>query len=136
MTENELREMKKLIQEARQLQRESNNLPTTKDSVKGSAEGYPYTEHTVLIYGVDEKRGKRIRRKLKRKLEEIQEKVEEMEEWLNGIDDPEIRMILRMMYRNAMTQKQIGDELGYDRSVISRKVKKFWEKESCTQNTQ
>lgn len=126
MNEKDLEQLGKLMKEAELLQRELNNLPTTKDSVRGYSPDFPYTERTIIISGIDEQRGKKLQRKLQRKLEQIQDKVEEMEEWLDSVEDPEIRTILRMMYRNNLNQKQIGEELGYDRSTVSKKLKKFW----------
>lgn len=67
------------------------------------------------------------------KLQALQNEIEQMEQYLDTIEDTEIRSILRLRYRNGLTHEQIGNELGYERSVISRKINDFWR--SNTQNT-
>ena len=88
--------------EAQLLQKELRNLPQTKDSVKGSMAEHPYIEHTVIVSGVDERQGDRLRRQLQRKIDRIQEEVEAMELWLDNVDDTEMRMILRLRYRDGL----------------------------------
>ncbi|MDD4566091.1 MAG: hypothetical protein PHE79_11535 [Eubacteriales bacterium] len=132
----ELEKLKKLKLEAKQLEDELRKVPCTKDSVKGSMTEHPYIEQTIRICGVDEHKAKKVRKRLEYKLEELQEAISAMEDYLDTVDDPEMRTILRLYYRNGLTQGQIGAELGYDRSVISRKLKFFWENQTCTQNTQ
>ena len=58
-----------------------------------------------------------------------------MDEWLKTIEDPQIRDILIMQYRNGRTQEQIADELGYTRGGIAAKLKRFWDSQSETQKT-
>lgn len=136
MKKSDLEKLKALKQEAHQLQDELHNLPITTDSVSGSMSEFPYIKQTYKIRGIDEQKARRIRLKLDSKLEEIQDSILAMEEWLEEIPDPEMRVILRMRYRNNLTQGEIGTELGFDRSVVSRKLKIFWESQTCTQNTQ
>ena len=52
--------------------------------------------------------------------------IREMEEWIEDIDDAEMRTIIRFYYRDGKTQQEIGSILGYDQSIISRKLKLFW----------
>lgn len=126
MTRQELEQLKALKREARQLQDELDNLPFVPSSVKGSMAEFPYIEQTFKIFGVDEKKGKRIRERLERVLNEIQDRILIMEEWLETVDDSEMRTILRMKYRDGMRDVKIAAELGYDRSTISWKLRKFW----------
>lgn len=135
MTRIELEQLKSLKQEAKQLQEELNNLPFVPASVKGSMAEFPYIETTFKVSGIDEKKGKQVKEKLDRVLDEIQDQILIMEEWLELVEDSEIRTILRMKYRNGHNHRQMGRELGFDHSVISRKLKKFWENQTCTQNT-
>ena len=61
------------------------------------------------------------------KLQALQSEIEQMEQYLDSIEDTEIRSILRLRYRNGLTLKQVGDELGYELSTVSKKIKAFWE---------
>jgi DNA-directed RNA polymerase specialized sigma24 family protein len=74
-----------------------------------------------------------LKRLLDEKLKTLQTEIEQMEQYLDTIDDTEIRAILRLRYRNGLTLQQIGDELGYELSTVSKKITAFW-KESNNSN--
>lgn len=59
----------------------------------------------------------------KKKLQEI---VVKAEEFISAQPDSETRAILRGYYIAGMSQEEIGNKLGYNQSVISRKIKLFW----------
>lgn len=126
MTKQELEQLKSLKQEVKQLQEELQNLPFVPASVKGSMPEFPYIETTFKVSGIDEKKGKQVKEKLDAVLDEIQDRVLIMEEWLDTVEDSEIRTILRMKYRNGMKDKEIAAELGYDKSTISKKLSRFF----------
>ena len=126
MTKAELEQLRSLKSEIRHLNEELLNLPTVTDSVKGSMVEFPYIEQTVVIKGIDETAAVRLRRKVERKCEELQEQMLFMEEWLDGVQDSETRDILRMKYRNGLSDNQIGMELGYTRSAIAMKIQRFF----------
>ena len=126
MTKEELEQLKSLKQEVKQLQDELHNMPLTTDGVKGSMDEFPYTYHSIKIEGIDQSTAKRLRNKLERKLKELQESILEMETWLDTVNDSEIRTVLRLTYRNGLTNEQIAAELSYDRSTVSWKLRKFW----------
>jgi thiamine biosynthesis lipoprotein ApbE len=128
LTRVELEQLKSLKQEAKQLQEELNNLPFVPASVKGSMVEFPYIETTFKVSGIDEKKGKQVKEKLDRVLDEIQDQILSMEEWLESVEDSEIRTILRMKYRNGMKDKEIAADLGYTRQAIGAKLKRFFEK--------
>lgn len=125
MTKQELEQLKSLKQEVKQLQNELRHMPLTTDSVKGSMDEFPYIEQTFKIVGVDMDKAKRLRKKLGRKLDELQDMIEVMEDWLETVPDSEIRTILRLKYRNGMNWARIGEELGYDRTTVSKKHSAF-----------
>lgn len=68
-TKTELEQLRKSIQEAKQLQEELKNLPFVPATVKGPMPEFPYIEQHI---GVDEAKGKEVREKLDAVLEEIQ----------------------------------------------------------------
>lgn len=128
MNKIDLEKLKSLKQEAKQLQDELHNLPITTDSVSGSMTEFPYIPHTIKIRGIDEGKARRVRLKLDGKLEEIQDSILAMEEWLEGIPDPEMRVILRLKYRNGLREEEIAKELDYTRSAIAMKLLRFFKK--------
>ena len=52
--------------------------------------------------------------------------INEMEDWIDSVEDPTMRTILRMYYRDGMKYKQIGKELGYSIDGIKSKLNRFW----------
>lgn len=128
MTKEQLEKMRALRTEIKLLESDLNNLPHTKDSVKGSMTEYPYIQVTIPITGIDEAAGKELKKKMARKISQLQRELNTLEEWLNDIDDPEMRVILRMYYGLGKSQENIAREIGYDRATISRRLKNFWAK--------
>lgn len=82
-----------------------------------------------VMYGYSSAKRKRLERRVSSKADELCEKMLEMEAWLDGIDSTEIRDILRLYYAVGMTQTQIADRKGYERSSISKKIERFWQKQ-------
>ena len=126
MTKEELEQLQYLKLEVKQLQEELKSGPPTTDSVKGSMDEFPYIEQTIKIFGADESKAGKLRKKLEKKLKKLQDMISDMEEWLDTIPDSETRLILRLTYRNGLKQEQIADELGYVQSAISKKMTAFW----------
>ena len=76
--------------------------------------------------GVDRVELMRREKRLASRLRLLQRTVAEAENYVNTIEDPELRAILRMYYVEGMTQAEIGAEMNYEQSWISRKIKHFF----------
>ena len=135
MTKEELEKIPALKLSIKSIQEELGNLPNVTDSVTGSDPEYPYTLHTVKIYGRDEDRAAALRYRLERKCVKLQGEISKMEDWLDTLEDVTMGAILRATYRNGLTQGQIAVELGYERSTISKKLKEFFETEQDSHNS-
>lgn len=94
------------------------------DTVKDYSTGHP---RTIIIsgYGTDEyrKAKDRLYNKLTRKMLAITKETEEMEAYIESIEDPLTRTILRLKYIEGKTQAEIAEELNYDERTIRRKLK-------------
>ncbi len=66
---------------------------------------------------------KAYHKNLKRRL---MNKLKKAEKFIEGVEDSEMRTILRMYYINGSNQQEIADELHYDQSTISNRLKYFW----------
>lgn len=88
----------------------------TQDSVKGSSTEFPYTQHSIKIYGADIKdfsrKMKRLKNKLLRKLSEFMDLRDEIDEYIESIPDSKIRMILTLRYVNGLNWRQIAFSIG------------------------
>ena len=67
-----------------------------------------------------------IKKRLQAQLEALEAEINAIEDYLETLEDIEMRAILRLRYRCNMKLEQIGDELGYDRSTIGKKLSEFW----------
>ena len=71
---------------------------------------------------------KQRERILSNKMSEASRELLNIEEYLNKIDDPEIRLILRLRYCMRMTWEAIGDEIFMSPSGALRKCMRFLDK--------
>lgn len=127
MTKDRLEKMRVLRTEIKLLEADlCYNLPQTKDSVKGSMTEYPYIETTIQVEGTDETVKEALKKKIVRKLAQLRHELAELEEWLDGIEDPEMRIILRMYYEQGKTQEKIAEALNYSERTIRRKIDIFF----------
>ena len=44
----------------------------------------------------------------------------EVEDYINGIDDPEIKEIFELHYLEGKTQQKVADEIGYTQARVSQ----------------
>lgn len=129
MTKDRLKKLRALVKEAEHLQSQYIDaicFPKEQvvDSAKDYRTGYP---HTISISGYGDSSYIDVRQRLYEKQRQIQAEIAFLEDWLDRVEDPELRDILRLQYINGLTQEQIAVELGYTRETISRKLKAFWE---------
>lgn len=128
MTRKDLEDLRPLKAEIESIKEEIRNLKVTTDSVTGSLSEHPWTEQHIKIQGVDQSQYVRLVAKLHIKIDERQGKIAQIEEWLESIDDAEMRTILRMYYCDGKTQEEIGRKMGYSRSTIEMKIIRFFQK--------
>lgn len=91
--------------------------------VRGSSKDFPYTEvrTSVIIPDPDEQRriNKKIRRKEAERLQVLAE-IQEVEEFLDGIEDAEIKEIFELVYEKGLSQTKAGTQIGYSQGRISQ----------------
>lgn len=135
MDKRELFQIRSIIKEIeclqRQLDRAEYQAETRKTTVavKGSMRDWPYVEHTIKLTGVDMedyiRKVKRLRMKLKHRIDELMATVEEAQEYIAGIPDSDIRLILQCRFINGMTWEQIEAETGIPITTAKRKYR-WW----------
>ncbi|MCU7380838.1 sigma-70 family RNA polymerase sigma factor [Clostridiales Family XIII bacterium ASD5510] len=128
MTKNRLKKLRSLIKEAEHLEEQIRDLPFrtgpyVADSAKDYRTGFP---RTILIRGYSTEQYDRLKRRLGEKLCSIQSEIAELEAWLDGVEDPQTRDILRLQYGNGLTQEEIAEELGINERTVRRKIKKVF----------
>ena len=71
----------------------------------------------------------KLRTKLQSKLNEYITEKERIEEYIENIADPEIRVIARLRFIDNEDFQTIGNEMFMDRTTAYRKLKKYFEKD-------
>lgn len=99
-----------------------NNGTTIPDIATGSSPEFPYIRTKVKIESVDLTRHDEYVRKLKKRETEYQNLVVELEDWLEDIQDPLLYTIFKLKLKDGLSDKQIGEELGYCRSRITQLI--------------
>lgn len=133
MNKTDLEKLKPLKAEVKQLQEELRDFPVGDTYVGDTIKDYGFNAkgsiQIIQGYGMSNKqytKRQQLIKKLARKLADIQDMIADMEDWLDDVADSEARNILRLTYVNGLTQNEIGTEIGYDQSAISKKMKTFW----------
>ena len=128
MTKIELEQIEKLKGEIKTLQSQISDVQShiVSDTVTGCTPSRP-DKHVIRITGIDTTKSDKLHRKMRIKLEELQELLYDLETWIEELPDPEVRNIMRLYYRNGLTQEEIGRELGYSRQRIGQKLNEFLE---------
>ena len=70
----------------------------------------------------------RLTEKLQRKCAEILAETERIEDYIENIEDAEVRVIARMRFIENKTFQVIGDELYIDKSTAYKKLDKYFER--------
>lgn len=112
--------------------------------VKGSMENFPYAQRHFVVSGSNlissENRNKTVSQlliELRSKEEQYEKMKIDIEVFVESSDflSLEESTILRLKYIDNYTDEQIGRELGYDRSTISKKIDKIIEKCELSHNS-
>ena len=86
------------------------------DTVTGSNPVWPYQPRSFRVEGIAvpeyERRLQRLKNRLQRRLEELMDKREEIEEYIDNIDDSQIRMIMTLRYINGLSWGQVAEHIG------------------------
>lgn len=101
--------------------------------VSGSRRDFPYSECHFVISGSDVKSDETRKQKIQNLMIALQERKREYENIqieidiaIEEIEDIEMRQILQYKFIDRMTDYEIGNELGYERSTISKKISDFF----------
>ena len=101
------------------------------DSVTASSKSFPYTEHLVIISGVEDFGDKmdRLKRRLTKMLRRALDKVEELNTQIEAIQDSEMRQIFMLRYINNLTWQQVAIQMGTagDGSTERKKCDRYLE---------
>lgn len=129
MTKNELKQLKKLIAEKEDLEKRIRRQafkPSEEvaDTAKDYRTGFG---KTIVIRGYGDEAWKKLRDKWYVKLGNVSYKIQQMENFLDSVEDAELREILRLRYQDGKSQEEVGEMLGYSREAVAKKEQRFWQ---------
>ena len=90
--------------------------------VTGSSADFPYTEVRTSVQMYDPYEEENIRRQIRRKESDrllILKEQKEVEDYINGIKDPEIKEIFELSFLEGKKQIEVAEMVGYSRGRIS-----------------
>ncbi|MBD5087390.1 MAG: hypothetical protein HDT30_01060 [Clostridiales bacterium] len=133
MTKQELAKYPALKRRAEKLKEDIYELQTkdidsVSGKVKGSMREHPYTERRFSVQMEVPEEVEKVRRQIASKRQELEDTEREMqwiEEFIDNIEDIHIKTIFEYSFLDGLTQREVGEKVGLDRSRISRKIDNY-----------
>ncbi|MCI8409957.1 MAG: hypothetical protein HFJ09_11925 [Lachnospiraceae bacterium] len=107
---------------------ETRDIESVSGKVKGSMKEHPYTERRFSVQMEVPGEAEKIHRQIgskRHELEEIEIKMQAIEEFIGRIQDIHIKTIFEYSFIEGLTQREVGEKVGLDRSRISRKIDNY-----------
>ena len=134
ITAKDLKQYAQLKNEIKDIETELSEFRTeeTKDVVKASLNHFPYTEHSLTVNGCcelsNEARNKLITQKQFKKAELEQLRID-IEQFIDNIDDSQIRRIIRLKYIKGYSWAKVAKSVGNNTADSVRKTfERFFQK--------
>lgn len=93
--------------------------------VTGSSADFPYTEVRTSVQMYDPYEEENLRPQIRRREADrlrILKEQKEVEDYINEIDDPEIKEIFELSFIEGKKQIEVAEMVGYSRGRISQKI--------------
>lgn len=104
------------------------NVPVVMGKVTGSSKDFPYTEVRTSVLMDEPKEAdeieKQIRIREKRK-EQVESLITEIEQFIAEIPDSRDRQIFELIYIDGKKQREVANEIGLERSVVSKRITNY-----------
>lgn len=123
-----LKQMRCVNSEIKVIENQIINLKplSSMDKVKGSTQEFPYIATSFSINGVDvddyNKRTRRLKSKLVKKKDELLKLKEEVQEFIDKIEDSNVRQIITLRYIESKSWNDIAEEVERGSGECVRKI--------------
>ena len=98
------------------------------DVVSGSSDEFPYSARHFRIEGVDQSKESALQAKLRQKKKKLERELLKVEKYLDQIEDPEIRQIVRLRDELGMSWNDVAAKCGSTIAAVKMKHKRFLDK--------
>ena len=106
----------------------SNRKTMATDVVSGSSDEFPYSVRHFRIEGVDQSRESVLQMRLQRKKKKLERELLKVEKYLDQIEDPEIRQIVRLRDELGMSWNDVAAKCGSTIAAVKMKHERFLDK--------
>ena len=106
----------------------SNRKTMATDVVSGSSDEFPYSVRHFRIEGVDQSKESALQVKLRQKKKKLERELLKVEKYLDQIEDPEIRQIVRLRDELGMSWNDVAAKCGSTIAAVKMKHKRFLDK--------
>ena len=106
----------------------SNRKTMATDVVSGSSDEFPYSVRHFRIEGVDQSKESALQAKLRQKKKKLERELLKVEKYLDQIEDPEIRQIVRLRDELGMSWNDVAAKCGSTIAAVKMKHKRFLDK--------
>ena len=106
----------------------SNRKTMATDVVSGSSDEFPYSARHFRIEGVDQSRESVLQMRPQRKKKKLEMELLKVEKYLDQIEDPEIRQIVRLRDELGMSWNDVAAKCGSTIAAVKMKHKRFLDK--------
>lgn len=124
----DVKELRAINKALEKLYDRADNIPVVCGKVSASGSSFPYIEGHMTVQMVEprenDKIQKRIRDKKKRR-NELNERVGLVEKFISDMPDGVDKEIFEMLFLDGMSQKEVGESVGLERSSVSKRVERY-----------
>ena len=106
----------------------SNRKTMATDVVSGSSDEFPYSARHFRLEGVDQSKESALQAKLRQKKKKLERELLKVEKYLDQIEDPEIRQIVRLRDELGMSWNDVAAKCGSTIAAVKMKHKRFLDK--------
>lgn len=129
MTKKRLENLRALKQELETLQKRYITMPCCEEVGDTAGDYRTGKKRIIQLQGVSDKRYEELGNTISKKTAKLVSEIAALEQFLDGVEDSNMRDILRLYYAEGKTLEQVGAIKGYTPSNIYYKIRNFFEKE-------
>lgn len=128
MTKEMLEQYTSLQAEIKELEEEiERNKTVVSDTVSGSSDVWPYTQHPIMVQGLPDK-VYTLNAILSRRSQRLQEQRKEIEAFLDSVEESHIRRIIKLRYLEGKRWNQVADIMGGTEDSNRKTMERYLEK--------
>ena len=119
------RELKMIEKQLERLYGRRLDIPVVKGKVTASSKEFPYIETHVSVQMDEPHEADELNRKIKKKearREELRAEMKVVEQFISVMPEGEDKQIFELYYLEGLKQSEIADEVGLERSSISKRI--------------